>query len=104
MNRVPAKRFVPHTLATLSAALLLATASGCGQRSSATPESRTTPSSAPEALHVTQPQRQLLRRTIEEPGQIEAYEHTPIYSKIPGYVSEVCVDMDARVKRDDVLA
>ena len=36
------------------------------------------------------------RRTIEEPGQIDAYEHTPIYSKIPGYVSEVCVDMDAR--------
>ncbi len=45
-----------------------------------------------------------MRRVIEEPGQIEAYEHTPIYSKIPGYVSEVCVDMDARVKKDDVLA
>jgi RND family efflux transporter MFP subunit len=55
-------------------------------------------------LKVIRPQRQSVRRTIEEPGQIEAYEHTPIYSKIPGYVSEVCVDMDARVKRDDVLA
>ncbi|HEY7427153.1 MAG TPA: efflux RND transporter periplasmic adaptor subunit [Gemmataceae bacterium] len=103
MNRVPAKRFVPHTLATLSAALLLAAVSGCG-RSSATPESRTTPSSVPEALHVTRPQRQPLQRTIEEPGQIEAYEYTPIFSKIPGYVSEVCVDMDARVKGGDVLA
>ncbi len=103
MNRVRGKTFLPRIVAALSAALLLATALGCGQRSSATPQPPTR-SNVSEALRVTRPERQMVRRTIEEPGQVEAFEHTPVYSKIAGYVSEVCVDMDARVHKGDVLA
>jgi RND family efflux transporter MFP subunit len=91
-------------VSALAVNLLLAAASGCGDSASATPGTQTARPSAPPALNVTHPERQAIQRTIEEPGQIEAYEQTPIYSKIPGYVSEVCVDMDARVERDQVLA
>jgi len=44
------------------------------------------------------------RSAIEQPGQIEAFEETPIYANIPGYVSKVLVDMNARVKKGAVLA
>jgi HlyD family secretion protein len=96
------KTLAPPILPALALALLIATTSGCGRSSPAAPQSEV--AVVPEVLKVIRPERQNVRRIIEEPGQIEAYEHTPIYAHIPGYVSEVCVDMDARVSKGDVLA
>jgi RND family efflux transporter MFP subunit len=82
-------------------ALLLGGAAGC---------SKTSPAAQPAAkdqapvTKVVHPQRGTVRRTIEQPGYIMAIEHTPIYARISGYVSEVCVDMNSAVAKGQVLA
>jgi RND family efflux transporter MFP subunit len=53
---------------------------------------------------LVRPSRQTLHRTIEQPGAIEAFEQTPIYAKIAGYVLKVHVDIGDRVRKDDLLA
>ena len=50
------------------------------------------------------PERATVRRTTEEPGQIQAFETTPIYAKLAGYVERVAVNIGARVKKGQVLA
>ena len=50
------------------------------------------------------PERATVRRTTEEPGQVEAAETTPIYAKLGGYVEKVAVDIGDRVEKGQVLA
>jgi len=50
------------------------------------------------------PERKTLLRQIVQPGQIQPIEQTPIFARIPGYVSEVLVDMNSQVKKGEVLA
>src|SRR5262249_50700059 len=45
-----------------------------------------------------------LRRTIDQPGTIEAFQQTPVYAKIPGFVDAVAVDIGDRVYAGDDLA
>jgi RND family efflux transporter MFP subunit len=89
-------------LASAFAGWIVVTASGCGPRTEAstTREART----AALAASTVAPIRRDLSVTIDQPGQIEAFEQTPIHAKIGGYVAEVCVDMDARVRKGDCLA
>src|SRR4051812_46339521 len=84
------------------ATALLNLLSGCGPHSEASTASAGK-TAAPTAT-VVMPARQDLPVTIEQPGQIEAFEQTPIHAKIAGYVAEVCVDMNARVEKGDCLA
>jgi HlyD family secretion protein len=46
---------------------------------------------------VTKPARKTLIRRTEQPGQIEAYEQTPIYAKVTGFVAQVKADIGDRV-------
>jgi HlyD family secretion protein len=46
---------------------------------------------------VIKPIRKTLVRYTEQPGQIEAYEQTPIYAKVSGFVTQVKVDIGDRV-------
>ncbi len=41
--------------------------------------------------------------TVVQPGTVQAYEVTPIYSRISGYVQKYLYDIGARVKAGDVL-
>ncbi len=50
------------------------------------------------------PERMTVRRTTEEPGQIEAAETTPLHARLAGYVESVAVDIGDRVKKGQVLA
>jgi RND family efflux transporter MFP subunit len=50
------------------------------------------------------PQRTTLSRTVNQPGYIRAYEQTPVFSKIPGYLQAVNVDIGDRVSQGKVLA
>ena len=50
------------------------------------------------------PARQTLALTIEQPGRVEAFEQTPMYAKIAGYVKEVRVEIGNRVHKGDLLA
>lgn len=58
--------------------------------------------SSPGVIH---PQRAVVRRRIEQPGyNIEPFQRTPVYAKIPGYVACVKVDIGDPVQPGQLLA
>jgi RND family efflux transporter MFP subunit len=56
------------------------------------------------AIKVGKPETKTLRRTIEQPATIEAFEETPLVAHISGYVDRVNADIGKQVKRGDILA
>ena len=60
---------------------------------------------APAAVRVVAapPVRKTLRRESVQPGQIEAFETTPLFAKFPSYVQKLHVDIGDRVKADQLL-
>ena len=57
----------------------------------------------PRLRTIVHPARRAITRTIQQPGYLKAYEQTPIYSKIAGYVQDVKVDIDDHVHKGDLL-
>jgi RND family efflux transporter MFP subunit len=55
-------------------------------------------------VEVVRPERHTVQRTVSEPGQLEAYETTPIHAKLAGYVRNVSVDNGYPIKKGQVLA
>src|SRR5262249_47737956 len=55
-------------------------------------------------VSVVKPERMTLRRSVRQPGTIQAYEQTPVFSKLAGYVKKWHVDIGDRVREGDVLA
>ncbi|MCC7421410.1 MAG: efflux RND transporter periplasmic adaptor subunit [Planctomycetaceae bacterium] len=83
---------------------LLALLSGCGQSSSegvvrADPKSN----AAVPRVAAGSPKRETLRLSTTQPGKIEAFEETPLYAKVSGYVDEITVDIGDRVEKGQVL-
>ncbi len=58
---------------------------------------------ATAGIRVIHPEKRDIRMTVVQPGTIQAYEVTPIYSRISGYVQKYLYDIGARVKAGDVL-
>lgn len=99
----PKRLFQVLSLAAFSALALLG--SGCGKPGGEVVARAGTTSVEPITKVVTViPERATLRRTSEQPGQIEAAETTPIHAKLAGYVRTVSVDIGDRVKTGQVLA
>ena len=73
---------------------------GCHRK---TGESVTAPVAVIPSVPIVHPSRQTLTRLVQQPGWIRSYEQTPIYSKIAGFVEQVEVDIDSRVKKGDLL-
>ena len=84
------------------------TAAGCGRPSAAeTPSAPAADSENGKPLdRVTagKPVRKTLKLYTSQPGRVEAFEETPLYPKITGYVDEIKLDIGDSVKKDDVLA
>ena len=90
-------------LESLPAIVLAMLASGCGAHG----ETPSTDSSGPGPMPivtVARPARLTLTRSIEQPARMEAFEQTPVFAKIAGYVQRINVDIGAHVKKGDVLA
>jgi RND family efflux transporter MFP subunit len=49
------------------------------------------------------PERRVLTVSTTQPGHIEAFERTPLFAKVAGYVEEVLVDIGDAVRKDQVL-
>ena len=83
-----------------------ATSAGCLYSSQAQDSKKKTGLSAetPTRVEVVRPERHTVQRTVGEPGEIEAYETTPIFAKIAGYVQKVSVDIGYEIKKGQVLA
>ena len=98
MNRVNVQKHVG--LAAL--AFLAATAAGCDQESAVKAGRAAEP--AVSRVEVVTPERVTMRRTTEQPGQIDAFEVTPLYAKVSGYVEKWNVDIGTKVTKGQVLA
>ncbi len=91
-------------LAVLSGlSLSVAALSGCGTGNAAPPAESATPTES-AAVATVRPERQAVRHTVEQPGQIEGFEQTALYAKIAGYVVKWNADMGDRVKAGQVVA
>jgi HlyD family secretion protein len=71
---------------------LLAT-TGCQQQNPTGGQQVGSPTGSIVRVTVLQPERKTIRQTVEQPAQIEAFEITPLYSRVEGYVRRVDVDM-----------
>jgi HlyD family secretion protein len=58
----------------------------------------------PPTVTLGKPEKQALKRTVEQPGQVEAIERTDLFARVPGYVGKLNVDIGDAVKAGDVLA
>jgi multidrug efflux pump subunit AcrA (membrane-fusion protein) len=80
------------------AVLLIA---GCRQA----PDDAATTAEAPSRpVAVVKPERKTIRREVGQPGRIQAFEHTPIVSRIAGYVLKWNADIGDTIRKDEVLA
>ena len=83
-------------------AFLVMGSSGCVR----TPSMKASPgsSSAVPRVEVVLPERRTIRRTTEQPGQVETYETTSIHAKVSGYIREWTVDIGTKVRKGQALA
>ena len=90
----------------LAAAIVVALSAGCNQSSGEPVNKTAAPAAEPPSLAVSvvKPQRTTLRLSVRQPGTVQAFEQTPIFAKISGYVQEWKVDIGDRVRKNQVLA
>ncbi|HEY2158861.1 MAG TPA: efflux RND transporter periplasmic adaptor subunit [Isosphaeraceae bacterium] len=83
-------------------ALALLLAAGCGHGKA--PEHKAADEKGKTAgTQIVRPEKRDLRMTVIQPGTIQAFEVTPIYSRIAGYVGRYLHDIGDRVKAGEVL-
>lgn len=98
-------RTISLALMTMAGAALAMTLAGCGGRAE-----------GGSAVAVGQPEKTKLTRVVvarpvrkplvlhtTQPARLEAYEETPLYAKVAGYVDEVAVDIGDAVKKGQTL-
>jgi HlyD family secretion protein len=79
-------------------------ASGCGEPTAAETTGPSADSGAPlDRVTAGKPERKTLKLYTSQPGRVQAFEETPLFSKVTGYVDEIKVDIGDHVKKDDVL-
>jgi RND family efflux transporter MFP subunit len=78
--------------------MLLAATAGCSQRPDEAPKAA--PAAPPPAPKVTvvKPQKQAVRRVVEQPGTVQAYEETQLFAKLPAFVRRLHADIGQKVE------
>jgi HlyD family secretion protein len=99
------KSYRVYVAVAASAALLLGVC-GCSKESNsnAAPLTEGSANSQVDRVVAGPPQRKTLVLSTSQPARIEAYEETPLYAKLAGYVGEVRVDIGDPVKKGQSLA
>jgi HlyD family secretion protein len=82
--------------------LLLLPGFACGGCSAPKPPSAS-PISLSPTVKVVHAAHRTVKRTVEQPGVISAYERTALYAKVSGFVRKWNVDIGDRVKKGAVL-
>jgi multidrug efflux pump subunit AcrA (membrane-fusion protein) len=96
----------------LQAVLLGIAAVGCNRQPASTPVA---PAAAPVA--VVKPEMRAIKRVVEQPGTVQAFEETALFAKLTGYVGAIAddpnkkdhpphdrqIDRGSRVQKDQVL-
>ena len=77
--------------------VMLAAAAGCSQRPDEAPKAA--PATAPPPkVTVVKPQKQAVRRFVEQPGTVQAYEETQLFAKLPSFVRRLHADIGQKVE------
>jgi multidrug efflux pump subunit AcrA (membrane-fusion protein) len=95
---------VQRVICLLAAVALLAT-SGCrhADQGETAAEKAGKEEGSTAGIRVIHPLKRDIRMTVVQPGTLQAYETTPIYSRISGYVEKYNYNIGDRVKPGDVL-
>ncbi len=103
----PTHRTVGHGPPLVSLALLLAAGCGHTDRGGASASREAAGARGEEGktagIRVVRPERRDIRMTVVQPGTIQAFEVTPVYSRISGYVEKYGYNIGDRIKAGDVL-
>lgn len=87
---------------------VLAALAGIAARELWSTSSITPSASAAEAriseVQTVHPVRQTLTKIIEQPGTVDGFEQTALYTKLPGFIREWRKDLGDRVNEGDILA
>jgi RND family efflux transporter MFP subunit len=79
---------------------LVAALQGCGHGS---PDAKQDGAGTLERAIAARPERKTLTLSTTQPGRIEAFEESPLYAKLAGYVDNVQVDIGDPVQKDQTL-
>jgi HlyD family secretion protein len=86
-------------------AVLLGVTTGCHRPTQGAPRPEEPREKSAPAFRLVNPERKTVSRQIEQPGfNIEAFQETPVYARISGYVKSWKPDIGDRVKKGDLLA
>jgi RND family efflux transporter MFP subunit len=78
---------------------------GCNRPAESIQQPAAQSAAAAPSVRIVRPERKTVRHPIEQPGfNIEAFQETPLYARITGYVRKWKVDIGDRVHKDDILA
>ena len=55
-------------------------------------------------MRVVRPTVRTIDYSVEQPGFVEAYERTSIFSKVSGFIKHFYVDIGQEVKKGELLA
>ena len=82
---------------------MVASAKGKSEGANAKAEGAASGEGKTAGIRVVGPERRDIRMSVVQPGTIQAFEVTPIYSRISGYVEKYRYNIGDRVKAGDVL-
>ena len=74
------------------------------QRRTAEQAGRQTPGSSATVVRIVRPERRTIDYAVDQPGFVDAYEQTPIFSKVSGFIKQFYVDIGDEVKKGELLA
>lgn len=99
-NRViPSRRFL-----ALCLAIVAVHQAGCLHAPSDQPPAAAGDDSSSATVAVVYPERAAIHREVSEPGMIEAFEETPVFAKVAGYVNEGWKDRGDTLRKGEILA
>lgn len=76
---------------------------GCNGGQDAAPGKGSEAAPKQPAVTTARPVKKALTQRIEQPGEVRAFEQTPMYARLSGYVGKVHKDIGDRVEEGDVL-
>jgi HlyD family secretion protein len=84
--------------------ILCFSAVGCTPAPADPAPAATPDASAAVAVKLVSPEQTAIHREVSQPGAIEAFEETPVFAKVAGYVKEGWKDIGATLRKGEILA
>ena len=103
MRKPVSRKLMLGGLALMVTAVGLSAYSGHGQQPQTPVPPAATPAPIP-AVIVTTVESRALHQQVRLPGELQAYQDTALYAKVPGFVEVINVDRGSEVKQGQLLA